>query len=188
MAANQLAVEAVNHESDTPDQEIRNLKTELELRRELANNSPMAIIQRHGTRAEARAASTKATRCPTASIGCSGVTWRHAMNGGRGCCRAGFSAGARQRRCGGGHHRRGRGRQLSSASTRRQRCRAGAVAGCQRGLLPGVAAVPCTATVYGWVWMRRRLLACEEDAQARRRLVRSEIAGVVAIGRWKPAC
>ncbi|MGU2524474.1 integrating conjugative element protein, partial [Pseudomonas aeruginosa] len=50
-AANQLAVEAVNHESDTLDQEIRNLKTELELRRELANNSPMAIIQRHGTRA-----------------------------------------------------------------------------------------------------------------------------------------
>lgn len=37
------------------------------------------------------------------------------------------------------------------------------------------------ATAYGWVWMRRRLLACEDDAQARRRLVRSEIAGVVAI-------
>ena len=37
------------------------------------------------------------------------------------------------------------------------------------------------ATVYGWLWMRRRLLAREEDAQARRRLVRSEIAGVVAI-------
>ena len=51
VAANELAVEAVNHESDTLDREIRNLKTELELRRELANNSPMAIIQRHGTRA-----------------------------------------------------------------------------------------------------------------------------------------
>ena len=37
------------------------------------------------------------------------------------------------------------------------------------------------ATACGWVWMRRRLLAREEDAQARRRLVRSEIAGVVAI-------
>ena len=37
------------------------------------------------------------------------------------------------------------------------------------------------ATAYGWVWMRRRLLAREDDAQARRRLVRSEIAGVVAI-------
>ena len=47
VAANELAVEAVNHESDTLDREIRNLKTELELRRELANNSPMAIIQRH---------------------------------------------------------------------------------------------------------------------------------------------
>ena len=38
------------------------------------------------------------------------------------------------------------------------------------------------ATAYGWIWMRRRLLAREADAaQARRRLVRSEIAGVVAI-------
>ncbi|NPY25310.1 integrating conjugative element protein, partial [Pseudomonas aeruginosa] len=51
VAANELAVQAVNYESDTLDREIRNLKTELELRRELANNSPMAIIQRHGTRA-----------------------------------------------------------------------------------------------------------------------------------------
>ncbi|MQT88066.1 integrating conjugative element protein [Pseudomonas nabeulensis] len=51
VAANQLAVEAVNQESNTLDREILNLKTELELRRELANNSPMAIIQRHGTRA-----------------------------------------------------------------------------------------------------------------------------------------
>ncbi len=37
------------------------------------------------------------------------------------------------------------------------------------------------ATACGWVWMRRRLLAREADAHARRRLVRSEIAGVVAI-------
>ncbi|VFR85182.1 FIG00958347: hypothetical protein [plant metagenome] len=41
------------------------------------------------------------------------------------------------------------------------------------------------ATAYGWVWMRRRLLAREDqdgtDGQARRRLMRSEIAGVVAI-------
>lgn len=51
VAANQMAVGAVNQESDTLDREIQNLKTELELRRELANNSPMAIIQRHSTRA-----------------------------------------------------------------------------------------------------------------------------------------
>ena len=41
------------------------------------------------------------------------------------------------------------------------------------------------ATASGWIWMRRRLLAREDqngaDRQARRRLVRSEIAGVVAI-------
>ncbi|MER2551830.1 MAG: integrating conjugative element protein [Thauera sp.] len=51
VAANELAQKAVSHESDILDREIHNLKTELELRRELANNSPMAIIQRHGTRA-----------------------------------------------------------------------------------------------------------------------------------------
>lgn len=51
VAANQMAVDAVNQESDTLDREIQNLKTELELRRELTNNSPMAIIQRHSTRA-----------------------------------------------------------------------------------------------------------------------------------------
>jgi integrating conjugative element protein (TIGR03755 family) len=51
VAANELAQKAVTNESDILDREIHNLKTELELRRELANNSPMAIIQRHGTRA-----------------------------------------------------------------------------------------------------------------------------------------
>ncbi|WP_420793971.1 integrating conjugative element protein [Pseudomonas idahonensis] len=53
VAANELALAAVTQESDILDREIRNLKTELELRRELANNSPMAIIQRHSTRAAA---------------------------------------------------------------------------------------------------------------------------------------
>ncbi|WP_444978600.1 hypothetical protein [Achromobacter xylosoxidans] len=41
------------------------------------------------------------------------------------------------------------------------------------------------ATGYGWVWMRRRLLAREAqrgaDRLARRRLLRSEIAGAAAI-------
>lgn len=47
VAANELAQKAVSHESDLLDREIHNLKTELELRRELASNSPTAIIQRH---------------------------------------------------------------------------------------------------------------------------------------------
>ena len=51
VAANQLAQQAVTHESGLLEREIDNLKTELELRRELANNSPMVIIQRHGVRA-----------------------------------------------------------------------------------------------------------------------------------------
>ena len=41
------------------------------------------------------------------------------------------------------------------------------------------------ATAYGWLWMRRRVLAREDqsgtDGQARRRLIRAEIAGVAAI-------
>ena len=37
------------------------------------------------------------------------------------------------------------------------------------------------ATVYGWVWMRRRLLTRESDASARRRLLRTEIAGLIVI-------
>ncbi len=52
VAANQLARDAVARESDLLVQEIDNLKTELELRRELAANSPMAIIQRHSTRSD----------------------------------------------------------------------------------------------------------------------------------------
>lgn len=36
-------------------------------------------------------------------------------------------------------------------------------------------------TAWGWLWMRRRLLARDADAQASRRLMRSEIAGVTAI-------
>ena len=50
VAANQLAVDAVDRENATLAQEIENLKTELALRRELAGNSAMAIIQRHGAR------------------------------------------------------------------------------------------------------------------------------------------
>ncbi len=51
VAANELAVQAVDQENSALEQEIDNLKTELELRRTLAGNSAMAIIQRHSTRA-----------------------------------------------------------------------------------------------------------------------------------------
>ena len=51
VAANELAVQAVEQENSALEQEINNLKTELELRRTLAGNSAMAIIQRHSTRA-----------------------------------------------------------------------------------------------------------------------------------------
>ncbi len=37
------------------------------------------------------------------------------------------------------------------------------------------------ATAYGWVWMRRRLLARQYDPQTRRRLLRTEIAAVLAL-------
>jgi integrating conjugative element protein (TIGR03755 family) len=51
VAANELAQKAVTQESDILDREIQNLKTELDIRQALANNAPMAIIQRHGVRA-----------------------------------------------------------------------------------------------------------------------------------------
>ncbi|WP_025809875.1 integrating conjugative element protein [Pseudomonas chlororaphis] len=51
ISANELATQAVDQESTALAQEINNLKTELELRRTLAANSPMMIIQRHGARA-----------------------------------------------------------------------------------------------------------------------------------------
>jgi len=37
------------------------------------------------------------------------------------------------------------------------------------------------ATVYGWLWMRRRLLARESDDDAHKRLNRAEIAAVIAV-------
>lgn len=36
-------------------------------------------------------------------------------------------------------------------------------------------------TAYGWLWMRRRLLAREPGEQARHRLARTEVAGAAAI-------
>ena len=46
VVANELAVKAVDQENNALEQEINNLKTELELRRTLAGNSAMAIVQR----------------------------------------------------------------------------------------------------------------------------------------------
>ncbi|MDR2452023.1 MAG: integrating conjugative element protein [Candidatus Accumulibacter sp.] len=53
VAANELAVKAVDQENGVLAQEIDNLKTELELRHTLANNSALMILQRHGARAGA---------------------------------------------------------------------------------------------------------------------------------------
>lgn len=53
VAANQLAQNAISHESAMLQEEINNLKTELELRRMLTANSPLAIIQRESGRSDA---------------------------------------------------------------------------------------------------------------------------------------
>ncbi len=50
VAANEMATAAVNAERLSLQQEITNLKTELELRRSLTSNSPAAIIARHKER------------------------------------------------------------------------------------------------------------------------------------------
>lgn len=52
VSANDLATSAINSETMNLKLEIDNLKTELELRRTLASNSPMAIITRHKERKE----------------------------------------------------------------------------------------------------------------------------------------
>jgi integrating conjugative element protein (TIGR03755 family) len=52
VAANELAVKAVQAESSTLQQEITNLKTELELRRELAGNAAMVLLSRRQARAD----------------------------------------------------------------------------------------------------------------------------------------
>ncbi len=52
VAANDLAVKAVDAENTTLEQEINNLKTELELRRELAGDSAMMLIERHTARSD----------------------------------------------------------------------------------------------------------------------------------------
>lgn len=51
IAANDLAVEAITQENDTLEQEINNLKNELELRQRMAGNTPMVILERASTRA-----------------------------------------------------------------------------------------------------------------------------------------
>lgn len=53
VAANELAQTAIGRESGLLQEEIVNLKTELELRRMLNGNSPLTIIQREETRSDA---------------------------------------------------------------------------------------------------------------------------------------
>ena len=50
VAANQLAGQAITRQETFLEQEIDNLKTELDLRRELAGNSPTEIIERDHAR------------------------------------------------------------------------------------------------------------------------------------------
>ncbi|MFC3941595.1 integrating conjugative element protein [Pseudomonas gingeri NCPPB 3146 = LMG 5327] len=52
VAANDLALQAVNQQSSSLQQEIGNLKIELDMRQQLAKNSPMTIIDRAKARAE----------------------------------------------------------------------------------------------------------------------------------------
>lgn len=37
------------------------------------------------------------------------------------------------------------------------------------------------ATVYGWLWMRRRLLLRDTSPDARHRLIRAEVSGIAAL-------
>lgn len=52
VAANDIAQQALSKENSVLEQEINNLKSELELRQQLANNSATAILERYRSRAE----------------------------------------------------------------------------------------------------------------------------------------
>ncbi|WP_296180324.1 integrating conjugative element protein [Pseudomonas sp. UBA1879] len=52
VASNDLAVQAVSQQNSALQQEIGNLKIELDMRQQLAQNSPMKIIERSRTRSE----------------------------------------------------------------------------------------------------------------------------------------
>ncbi|WP_425353152.1 hypothetical protein [Pectobacterium parvum] len=41
--------------------------------------------------------------------------------------------------------------------------------------------MPVRATIYGWLWMRRRLLLRDTRSDARCRLIRAEISGIAAL-------
>jgi integrating conjugative element protein (TIGR03755 family) len=53
VSANEMAMQAVDQETATLEQEIASLKTELEVRRALAGNAALAIVQRKAARAAA---------------------------------------------------------------------------------------------------------------------------------------
>lgn len=53
VASNKLAQDAISREGALLQEEIANLKTELEVRRALTSNSPLTIIQREGARSDA---------------------------------------------------------------------------------------------------------------------------------------
>ncbi len=71
VAANEMAQEAVTQESNILDREINNLKTELELRRELANNSRCRSSSATAPGLRVRVVCTRAIPSPIASMNCS---------------------------------------------------------------------------------------------------------------------
>ncbi len=62
IAANDVAQQAVSQQNNNLQQEIDNLKTELDMRRNLASNSPTAILQRAQIRRDGSKGIFKATR------------------------------------------------------------------------------------------------------------------------------
>ena len=175
VAANELAVQAVDQENSALEQEINNLKTELELRARWPAIPAMAIIQRHSARADSRGGIFEGdtTRDRLRKSRSRGAV-RHEPAGGCGC--HGCSTAASAWRCCGPllvvaaavaveHRRHPRGR--------RRRGLAALAAGARRPLLR-VAAVPLRATAYGWWWMRRRLLRREPSRETHQRLLHGD--------------
>lgn len=146
VAANQLAVEAVNHESDTLDRGSATSRPSWSCAGSWQTIRPWRSSSATARARRARVGSTKAIRCLTASISCRRAI-REAGHEPDACGLAAPALAVQPARSkgaavDGGTRGRRRVRQHRWHLPRRKRRRLGALAGGSSGLLPGLAAVP----------------------------------------------
>ncbi len=175
-------MKAVDQENSALEQEIANLKTELELRRTLAGNSAMAIVQRHGTRAGGsrgifegdttrdRLKEVQKPRSTPCLPDLATMAYLDVQTS-RGFRASVGTTGGRNRGA------------VNVAGVHV----VGSIDGWERWLHAHAAhffvwrLLLYAATAYGWWWMRQRLRQREPAAEAHQRLLRIEIAAVTTL-------